>query len=193
MHQALLDDIVRQYRDLIQSGQDLLAGLSNPQVAWRPEGGGWSVGECLQHLNVTAELYVPAIRAAVDSASPTATPAGRPFRPGFIWRRILRWVEPPPKSKAKAPAKFAVVAASLPPTDELLKNFVGRRNELIELVERSGKLDLRRTKVVSPVSRFLRIGLGNTYLFLAGHDRRHLWQARRVTEAPGFPKETEPR
>lgn len=41
-------------------------------------------------------------------------------------------------------------------------------------------LDLARIKVTSPVTRLLRLSLGQWLAGLAGHQRRHLWQARQV-------------
>jgi hypothetical protein len=47
-------------------------------------------------------------------------------------------------------------------------------------IEQADGLDLKRVKVVSPISSFLKFSLGMTFAQAAAHERRHLAQARRV-------------
>jgi hypothetical protein len=49
-------------------------------------------------------------------------------------------------------------------------------------LERADGLDLRRVKVATPISRFLKMSLGAMFAQIAAHERRHLEQARRVRE-----------
>jgi hypothetical protein len=37
------------------------------------------------------------------------------------------------------------------------------------------------------VTRLVKISLGQVFPFIAAHERRHLWQARRVREDANFP------
>ena len=48
--------------------------------------------------------------------------------------------------------------------------------------------DLSKARVQSPASRWIRLDLGAGFALMAAHERRHLWQARRLTERPDFPK-----
>ena len=41
-------------------------------------------------------------------------------------------------------------------------------------------LDLRRVKVVTPISRWVKLSLGMAFAQTAAHERRHLEQSRRV-------------
>ena len=49
---------------------------------------------------------------------------------------------------------------------------------------------LARARVRSPAVAWLRIPLGSGFGVMAAHERRHLWQARKITGAPGFPTGT---
>jgi hypothetical protein len=49
-------------------------------------------------------------------------------------------------------------------------------------LERADGLDLRRIKVATPISRFLKMSLGMMFAQAAAHEQRHLMQARRVRE-----------
>ena len=46
--------------------------------------------------------------------------------------------------------------------------------------------DRSRTKVSNAVSRWFRLSLGQELAFDAAHERRHLWQAKRVKDELGF-------
>jgi hypothetical protein len=61
------------------------------------------------------------------------------------------------------------------------------RDQLADRVRTADGLDLKRQRVISPVSRLLRLPLGAYFAFVIAHDRRHLWQARNVRAAPEFP------
>ena len=94
-------------------------------------------------------------------------------------------MEPPPKRRMRT---FPILTppATILARDEVLRTFAASRDRLLERVRAAGGLDLKRAIVVSPVSRLIRMPLGGYLEFLAAHDRRHLWQAKQVREAPGF-------
>src|SRR6266545_284985 len=60
------------------------------------------------------------------------------------------------------------------------------RDQLAERVRQADGLDLARVRTISPVNSLLRLPLGAYFNFILAHDRRHLWQARQVRNAPGF-------
>src|SRR5947209_16641423 len=75
-----------------QSARALLAGLTEEQLNWQPAPGTWSVGQCLEHLCLTNEAYLPPIAAALHGV-PDA-PAEN-IRPGWFGRWFIRkFVEP---------------------------------------------------------------------------------------------------
>ena len=55
-------------------------------------------------------------------------------------------------------------------------------------MESAKGIDLRRNKVTSPVSKLIRINLGDALLILVVHSQRHLQQIARVRAHPDFPK-----
>jgi hypothetical protein len=65
------------------------------------------------------------------------------------------------------------VTAILPTFDHVQRMFILQ-------IERADGLDLRRVKVVTPISRFLKISLGAMFAQASAHERRHLAQARKV-------------
>ncbi len=49
-----------------QFAKKLVAELTDEQLNWQPAPGPWSVGQCLEHLSITNEAYLPPISVAVN-------------------------------------------------------------------------------------------------------------------------------
>jgi hypothetical protein len=173
-----LADYRGQFEALKGETAELLDGLTEAQFNWRERPGRWSIAECLVHLNVTARLYLPLIESAMKEARSRQLLSDGPFRHGFLVNWLIRTTEPPPKLKTKSPKIF------VPPPDQPLEtvatDFMTLQDQFLARIQEANGLHLSRIKVISPVSRFLRMSLGQSFAFLAAHERRHLWQAREV-------------
>ena len=163
----------------------LTTTLSEAQGRWRPGPGRWSVAECLIHLAATARLYQPRLDQAATTVRSREREARGEFAPGWVGRRVVASMEPKAGSRMRAPASL------VPPADVTLADagraFVEAQRALdATLVETAG-LDLGSATLGSPVMPLLRLSLGTALALLAAHERRHLAQAQRVVQAPGFP------
>ena len=50
------------------------------------------------------------------------------------------------------------------------------------------ELDLRNIVITSPVMSLMTYSLWDAYKIMVAHERRHMAQAKRVMDTPGFPK-----
>lgn len=161
--------------------QAIAAGLDDAEGRARPAAGGWSVAECLTHLAATTRIYLPVLHAAIARAHAEGRLAGRPFRLGLVGRWMVGSMEPPVRLPMRAPRAIA------PPSDvaltDALRDFVATQDDLRRCVSSTAGLDLGAVRVASPIAPLLRLRLGTSLAVLAAHERRHLWQARRVREA----------
>jgi DinB superfamily len=173
-----LDGYRGQFEALKSETARLLDGLTEAQFNWRESPGRWSIAECLVHLNVTARLYLPLIQRAIEEARLRRLFGEGPFRHGFLVNWLIRTTEPPAKLKIKAPKIFVPPPAQ--PLETVATDFMTLQDQFLARIREANGLHLSRIKVISPVSRFLRMSLGQSFAFLAAHERRHLWQAREV-------------
>ncbi len=180
-----LGDIAEQIEAIRERLETLAAGKSNEALNWRPEGNRWSIAECIEHLNLTADMLLPEIDKgiAVGVAAEPGTEGVARHSMVFGW--LLPVIEPPPKRRFKAPR------ASRPRPDLHAESVVARfakvQDEVVERLERARGIDLTRTKVRHPLIRLRSFRLGEIFVTIAAHERRHLWQAEQVTQAEGFP------
>ena len=183
------DPLLRGFADALNAVEGeftrLVHPLSDQQVNWRPSDGRWSIAECIAHLVVSARMYVGPIDHAVERGFSRGLLGGRDFHPGRIGQWLVASMEPPPRRKMHAPKK--IVPQRFETVATLRQEYAQAHRDLIGAVMRAEGLDLGRVKLNSPILPILRQPLGVWLLFLAAHERRHLWQARQVRQEPGFP------
>jgi hypothetical protein len=158
----------------------LAKGLSEVQFNWRPAPGQWSIEECLAHLTMVGQWEVRAIEDAIDQGRVRGLTATGPFEYSAIERYILRESAPPVRHQMAAPRRFQPLHGQ--PVTGVLPTFLHVQSQFMRLLERADGLDLRRIKVATPISRFLKISLGMMFAQAAAHEQRHMVQAHRVGE-----------
>jgi hypothetical protein len=146
----------------------------------RPHPGHWSAAECLAHLSISSELFLPVLETAIDDARAKGLLSRRSPRMDLLGR-ILRWfLEPPTRSRVKTRAPF--VPRSTRARAEAFSEFGRLQNRLLELLAAARGLDLQKMKIVSPFDRRVRYNVYSAFRILVAHQRRHLWQAERAVE-----------
>lgn len=153
---------------------------AGPDAATRPAAGGWSVLECLDHLNKTAEASRALTAAALAGAAPLPEPRSS-YRVRWWLRLMLREMEPPARLKTRTRAAFAPPEALEPGV--VRAAFAARHEALSRQLHDLARYDLDRLRVRSPFAAYLRYSLYEWWLLLLAHERRHLWQAERALEA----------
>ena len=151
--------------------------------AWgrRPPAGGWSAGDCIAHLNLTSERFLPVIDDAVGQARAAGLVGDDPGRLDLWGRLLLWWLEPPYRTGSKTAPAFVPVPA---PKDQVMARFVSLQDTLCDSIASAGGLLISKVRIKSPFDARLRYSLYSTFRILPCHQRRHLWQAERAV-GPG--------
>jgi len=165
----------------------LCDGLSDTQLLWRPAPGAWGVAECLDHLVRSGGWFVKQAGHGLAEAHARGLRATSPYRPRLFDRLAASLLEPPVRRlRARAP-RGAEPAADLDPR-AVLAAFEQLQDSLAGRVRECDGWDLRRARTRSPWHPAIQLSLGGLLLVTLAHERRHLWQARRVRQAEGFPR-----
>jgi hypothetical protein len=170
----------QQFEVIIEESKALVQGLSEEEFNWRPRAGEWSIEECLAHLTMVGRVEVDFVESAIDAARARGITGSGPFRYSAIERYILRETEPPIRRALGSPTRFVPVHNQ--PLTAVMPTFYHVQRMFILQLERADGLDLKRVKVATPISRFLKFSLGTAFAQAAAHERRHLLQARKVRE-----------
>ena len=165
--------------------REVFGGLSPAQLNWKPSAEQWSVGQCFDHLIVTNSTFFPDMeRVAAGTYKSSLWGRVSPLS-GFFGRFILKALDPEKGRKTKAPRVFEPTQSDV--AADIIERFAAHQDDLANHMRATADADLRGLKVTSPVSPVATYSLLDAYRIVVAHERKHFEQARRVTQAEGFP------
>jgi hypothetical protein len=180
MTDAWLDERARDVRESIDALRRIKTELAYLQLGWRPPDGGWSIAQVIEHLIISDSLYLPELREVIANGKP-GTAEWKPTMTGGF---IIRALQPTSTRRTPAPRVFRPAE----PRADVVDACIRVKEELAGLMESAKGVDLLRNKLHSPVSKLIRINLGDAFMILTVHTQRHLQQIARVRAHPDFPK-----
>jgi len=163
----------------------LVSRLTPEQLNWKADPRSWSVGQCLEHLCLSNEVYVaPMNDALADAPKGTA----ETITPGWFARWFIRtYIDPATqKKRARAPRKASPVSSRLDLS--LGKRFIASNDAMRAVMARAREIDVNRVRFRNPYVPVIRFTIGTGLLIVARHNHRHLGQAERVTQLAQFPR-----
>jgi len=166
-----------------QRAKDLAGQLTVEQLNWQPSLDTWSVGQCLEHLCITNELYLPPISASLENKPVTPV---LDIMPGRFSNWFLRsYIEPSPQTKRASAPKKVVPASRI--ERSVLDRFLAGNRATREVIRQAAAYDVNRIRFKNPFIPALRFTVGTGLQLICGHERRHLLQAERVKALQAFP------
>lgn len=180
-----LREYERQFQAIKADAAGLVAGLDEEAFNWRPAPNRWSVAECIVHMTATGDLILPPLVRHIERARERGKVARGAFRRTLFSRVFLSFMEPP--YKVKIPGPRTLLPEQQRHRLDAVDEFIALQDRIIAAMAGADGLDLGGMKMNSPFPRPVRITLAEWFLFLAAHERRHLWQAenvRREMDAP---------
>ena len=175
-----LDELEAQFVAMGAAAQAMLDDAGTELCAQRPSPASWSVAECLQHLNISADAYFLIWQQVIANAGPRNAELNAPYRTDF-WGRLLSWIlEPPARIKSRTPSTFEPEAAAT--VDSALSGFLERQHRIIGALHRCRGRAIDHVRMASPVDRRIRYSIWSSFVIVAAHQRRHLWQGEEAVQ-----------
>jgi hypothetical protein len=158
----------------------LVRPLDPEQLNRRPPDGGWSVGQVLEHLCRSAEIYEAPLQAMLRAARVDAAAALRDWTPTTFGRLLVGSLAAP----RKLPASKGIVPGDTPRA-AVREAFLAMHAALATRIEATSTFDWRALRMSSPiVPRILRplarLNLGDVLSVFVVHAERHARQMERV-------------
>lgn len=170
-----LEEVEKELNEATRRAWTLVQSTDGRMFTVRPSPLRWSAAECLAHLSISTELFLPVLRDALARARRT-TKRGKVKMD--LLGRILAWfLEPPIRTKVRTSAPF--VPKSTRAKADAFGEFASLQEKLMDLLRDAREADLR-TKIVSPFDKRVRYNLLSAFRIVAAHERRHLWQAEQA-------------
>lgn len=168
--------------------------LTARQLEWSPGKNEWSIAQVFEHLCVSHDSYLNTIEREVatqkaprlaDIERGNVAPDVDPLRdavwtPRFAGSVLVRSLRS--ARKLAAPRLFRVGKVR----ERVIDEFIAREWRIVALLDRAAPLHWAECRFGSPVSTVIRLNLGDCFLVLAEHAKRHLQQVARITALPDF-------
>jgi hypothetical protein len=180
-----IDGLVAELQAVGEDALKVFGNLSPAQLNWKPSAEQWSVGQCFDHLIVTNGSFFPVMEQVAAGTFRSDLWARVSPLSGYFGRYILGALDPSKGKKIKAPRAF--LPASSDVDADVIERFVGNLSEVSARMRATEGVDLRRTVITSPAMALVTYSLRDVYRIFVAHARSHFEQARRVTQAAGFP------
>lgn len=187
--QQLRSTISEITQENIRQASGWMTKLSEQQLSWRPNPGIWSISEILAHVNSYARYYHPAILGKIQKTRFVrpkdeflSSPLGR-----SAWKSMQLGRANNVRRKFKAPKGHnpSVEARLVSGTD--VQDFLAAQQELLEIVDKSAAVNIRKVKVPISISKIVRLRLGDALLFITYHNQRHMQQILNLKTHKNFP------
>ena len=173
----LLADLLKTTRRSTAAAQ-AFRQLSPDQLNFKTNAEGWSILECIEHLNLYGDFYLPEIERQLLKQRHLSTATH--FKSGLIGNYFanLMQVKDGRMKKMQSPKDKNPVNSGL--TVITIERFLKQQEKLESLLVRAERVDLTKTKTAISLTKFISLRLGDTFRFFVYHIERHVLQAQRV-------------
>jgi len=180
----LLADLLKRTHQSTAAAHRFKA-LSVEQLNYRDSPTSWSILECIEHLNLYGDFYLPEIEKQILKQKQTSNPTH--FKSGFIGNYFanLMLVKEGKVKKMQSPKDKNPINSAL--TVITIDRFLKQQEALESLLVQAAKIDLVKTKTAISLTKAISLRLGDTLRFFVYHIERHILQAQRVqVNQPGI-------
>jgi hypothetical protein len=164
---------------------ELARPLDPERLVRRPPGGGWSVGDVLEHLLVSEGEYEPLVDELLRQARPDAGAPLREWSPSLFGAFLTRSLERP--RRLPAPKQIRPGAT---PRGGVVEKFLAQQAALVARLDAAAGYDWSALTLGSPLVPALfrplaRMNLGDAFSVSVVHVERHTRQIERVLAVIG--------
>jgi uncharacterized damage-inducible protein DinB len=176
--ETLISNLESRVESHIEQAVQVLQNLDEATLIRPAANGGWSIAQCIEHLNTYGRYYLPVIKKGLNEN--VQIPPSSEFSSGWLGSYFTKMMEPKSKKKMKA-FKNHVPAAQLD-GHAVIAEFIEQQETMLGLLHRARGANLSRIRLPISISKAIRLKLGDVLQFCAAHDARHLAQAMRNLE-----------
>jgi len=173
--EELILSLIEQTRQIINKAEKI-KGYDLQALNWREHPGSWSVLECLEHLNLYGDYYLPQMESSIQ---PHASKHEAVFKSGPLGKYFAESMLPKDKlNKMKTFKDKNPLNARLDKT--VIDRFITHQIKFLDLLDASRQVSLNKVRIKTSISNLIRLKLGDTFLFIMNHNLRHLKQIERI-------------
>lgn len=171
----LISDLIEITNQHLQFAQKL-QHKSDEELNFRKSTDSWNTLECIEHLNLYGRFYIPEINKRINS---TQTISQEVFSSGLLGNYFANSMLPKAKlNKMKTFKNMNPIHKNL--DRDVLDEFISQQNQMLELLEKSRKVNLGKVKSSISITSLIKLKLGDTFRIVINHNTRHIQQVKNI-------------
>jgi len=174
LQNAMLAQLLSDLDAIDAEARTMQNTLTDEELRRPAPGGGWTVGQVFEHLIVANSLYYEQMEKALATGKPAGSSK---WRPTLFGRMLVKSLSPQSTRKLPTPRIFKPDPA---PRAGVVRAFLESQERFRALARQADGLDLKRTRMTSPVNSLIRINFGDAFRVIVVHEQRHFQQIRRI-------------
>lgn len=174
------DDLISQLNSAITRVREF-SSVPEDLLLLKPDATAWSADEIFRHIVRFNTLYTEQIDQIIGK-NEFPTMKEESFRPGFISKLMISFMEPPYKLKIPTLAPMYPGTSEDSAPQRSIQNLCDTNEKLLEKLGllQQERADLDRTRGNHPMLQWLPMSITELVLLLEAHQRRHFWQAEQT-------------
>ncbi len=174
--EKLITDLIESTRENLNQVEKFKE-CSDQALNYKKNASSWSILECIEHLNLYGDYYLPEMEDNIANSKHEATAI---FKSGILGNYFANQMLPKEgMKKMEAPKDKNPSGSQL--EKSVIERFIKQQHKMLELLDKSRHVSLTKTKTAISISKLIKLRLGDTFRFVIYHNQRHLAQAINCT------------
>lgn len=171
LSQTLTLDLIETTRHNLNFAE-FLKQKTDIELNWKQNSESWSILECLEHLNLYGQFYIPEIEKAILNSKQKSDEV---FKSGILGNYFAKSMLPEQKlNKMKTFKDKNPLNTIL--DRKVIDEFINQQMEIIDLLNTSKSVSWNKNKVKITLTKWIQLKLGDTFRFVINHNIRHIKQ-----------------
>lgn len=173
--EKLITDLIESTRENLNQVEKFKE-YSDEALNYKEDASSWSVLECIEHLNLYGDYYLPEMEKNIADSKHKASTI---FKSGILGNYFANQMLPKEgMKKMQAPKDKNPMGSQL--EKSVIDRFEKQQHKTLELLDKARHVSLTKTKTAISISKLIKLRLGDTFRFVIYHNQRHLAQANKL-------------
>jgi uncharacterized damage-inducible protein DinB len=182
--QYFLEEREKETLEIVGIVESEFSALTADQLNIKPAGDKWSISECLAHLNLTLNIYIPQMQKVVEEKEKYGIQKEN-FSYSAIGKMAVKAMQP--KTDKSIGFKIKTFKRLNPERAEMdaratMNSFLDFQRATIEVIHGLKNTSLSKPKIITAAGPILKMGIGDALHFMVAHNQRHIVQAQKVSK-----------
>lgn len=173
---AWLVALEQQVEGHIQQAVEHFQNMDEATLSQPSQRGGWSIAQCLDHLNSYGYYYLPRLNQSLITQ--LDKPVTDSFESSWLGNFLTRLMNP-----KSGKMKFRAIKRHQPsgawPAHQVVADFIDQQEQVLLLLKQVAKVNINGVQIPLSIAPWLHLPLGDILQFMVAHTERHVAQANR--------------